>query len=483
VGYLTYCSSRCSSKHNGAGKKLGALVKTEAFKKNRNKVLLEKYGTNSMVELNADKIKLICLDRYGVDHPLKSKEIRQKRDEAVLKKYGVSSILLVDDIKAKIKQTCIERYGSESPLSNLDIINKSKTTRLSKFKSGILTDRLDLISEKNLVRQLDWVIDDFTGTRTQKYRWIHECGYKFTAGLDAGKMPSCPKCNKIISKVHYELIEFCESLGLKFTINDNTIISPRQVDLYFKDLNLGIEVNGVYWHSDEKKDKNYHEKKTDELLAQGIKLIHVFEDEWWQKKEIIKRRLLSVMGLDKKIYARKCTLVEVSPSDAKIFCETYHLQGSVNSKFKYGLIYDEELVALMTFGKPRRWNKGMIELGDWELLRYVSKFTIVGGASKLLSEFRRNNKGSIVSYAAKNWSSGNLYEKLGFTLRGNTGPGYFYVDLKGKLGRVSRQEAQKHKLPALLGDQFNEAESETENMKRVGYVKIYDSGNLVYIMD
>jgi hypothetical protein len=96
VGYLIYCSVSCSSKNNGAGAKLGALVKTEAFKKNRNTVLLEKYGTNNMAGLNADKIKQASIEKYGVDHPLKSIEVRQKRDDAVLEKYGVSSILQVD---------------------------------------------------------------------------------------------------------------------------------------------------------------------------------------------------------------------------------------------------------------------------------------------------------------------------------------------------------------------------------------------------
>jgi len=82
--YLQICSIRCSSKHNGAGESLGKLVKTQKFKDNRKITMFSKYGTDSMVTINRDKIKENSLEKYGVDHPLKSKEVRQLRDDSVL---------------------------------------------------------------------------------------------------------------------------------------------------------------------------------------------------------------------------------------------------------------------------------------------------------------------------------------------------------------------------------------------------------------
>ena len=472
--YLQICSIRCSSKHNGAGESLGKLVKTQKFKDNRKITMFSKYGTDSMVTINRDKIKENSLEKYGVDNPLKSKEVRQLRDDSVLENYGVSSILKVEHVRDQIKQTNIERYGSESHLANKDIIEKSRATKLKKFKSETLIDKLNLIKEKNEVKQLDWSVDDFTGTRTKKYKWIHSCGYEFISGLDSGKLPSCPKCNKVISRVHYEVINFCKDLGLDFIVNDRNLIGPREVDLYFPDKKIGIEINGVYWHSEKAgKDKNYHITKTEKLEEKGIKLIHIFDDEWLFKKDIVKSRLRSIFGLDDRIYARKCDIVKVTPKEARTFSEDHHLHGHVNAKVKLGLKFNGELVAIMTFGVPR-FNKKY----KWELLRYVSKGTVIGGASKLLKYFKSNNTGSIISYADRFWSVGNLYEKLGFDLIEKSGPGYSYVDMNSN--KISRVQAQKHKLKKLLGNNFNPDLTEAENMRNSGYEKIWNCGNYVF---
>lgn len=84
----------------------------------------------------------------------------------------------------------------------------------------------------------------------------------------------------------------------------------------------------------------------------------------------------------------------------------------------------------MTFGKSR-FNKKY----DWELLRYctLSNFNIIGGASKLLSYFKKNYGGSIITYADKRWSAGNLYKQLGFTQLKDSPPAYWYFFRKEKV--------------------------------------------------
>ena len=127
----------------------------------------------------------------------------------------------------------------------------------------------------------------------------------------------------------------------------------------------------------------------------------------------------------------------------------------------------------MIFGKPR-FNKKY----DYELIRFCSKMNInvVGAASKLFKHFKINYNGSIISYANRRFSNGNLYETLGFTKIDETKPNYFYI--KGKT-LLSRNKCQKHKLKNLL-DNFDENLSEHENMLNNGYLKVYDCGNLVF---
>lgn len=216
------------------------------------------------------------------------------------------------------------------------------------------------------------------------------------------------------------------------------------------------------------------------LLDNKQQLVHgeisIFEDEWLWKQKIVKSRLLAQAGLAKRIYARKCKIVEVSSEDATRFCEESHIQGSVQSSVRYGLSLEDKLVALMTFGKPR-FNKQY----EWELLRYCTTLnsTIVGGASKILAHFKKLHTGNLISYADRRWSTGNLYKTLGFTELTASPPSYFYVDQSKKV-RINRVRAQKHKLSMLLGDKFDPALTEAANMSAAGFARVYDCGNLVF---
>ena len=100
---------------------------------------------------------------------------------------------------------------------------------------------------------------------------------------------------------------------------NRVILDGKEIDIYIPEIKLGIEFNGLYWHSEEGgKDSKYHLNKTELCESNGIKLIHIFEDEWLYKKNIVKSRLKNILGLtENKIYARKCEIKEISSRDSK----------------------------------------------------------------------------------------------------------------------------------------------------------------------
>jgi hypothetical protein len=116
---------------------------------------------------------------------------------------------------------------------------------------------------------------------------------------------------------------------------------------------------------------------------------------------------------------------------------------------------------------------------DWELLRFCNKkyTSVVGGASKLFKHFLKNHSGSVISYADRRRSQGNLYKQLGFVFSHNSSPNFFYT--KG-LMLESRQKYQKHKLPKLL-ENFDATLTEKQNMFNHCYRIIYDCGNQVWV--
>jgi len=299
-----------------------------------------------------------------------------------------------------------------------------------------------------------------------------------TPGNHVLRKAGCPSCaSSGVSNKEKELLAFVLELGVHAQANNRTVIAPQELDIFVKEKNIAVEFNGSFWHSTRFLDKNYHAMKTELCWGRGIQLIHIAEHDWDTKKEIVKSMLRArLIGAKTRIFARNTEVREVSNKEATDFLEANHLQGACTSKHRIGLFCNDELVALMTFGKPR-FNKHY----EWELIRFCNKLNtqIVGGASKLLKAFRKTYEGGIISYARRDYSDGNLYSQLGFTAKGSSSPNYVWIN---QTEILPRYKTQKHKLVKLLGDKFDPSKSENANMQQAGFNKLYDSGNLIYTL-
>jgi hypothetical protein len=199
-------------------------------------------------------------------------------------------------------------------------------------------------------------------------------------------------------------------------------------------------------------------------------LIQVFEHEWAFKRGIVESHIDVLLGRCNRIFARACEVVVLDSKGFNEFCGVNHLQGVLNSKVRYGLVYKGDLVMVMGF------NGG----GDFVCTRLCSKLglVVVGGVSRLFSRFVRDYcPSSVVSFADRRYSVGGVYEKLGFKRLYVTSPNYFYV--KG-LDVFSRVRFQKHKLGGVLG-LFDGSLTEAENMFLNGYRRLWDAGHIKYL--
>ena len=291
----------------------------------------------------------------------------------------------------------------------------------------------------------------------------------------------CPKCGVVEFKGEYEIYQYlCNLIGEdKVQRRCKGILDGNyELDIYVPSENFAIEYNGLYWHSEIAKDKNYHLRKTDECNSKGIRLFHIFEDEWLEKSEIIKSMLSNIFGkTEHKIYARKCEIKEISTNDAKSFLNENHLQGYCVSKYRLGLFFNNELISVMTFGKSRHF-VGHNE-DKMELLRFANKINInvIGGASKLFSYFiKKYNPKEIVSYADKRWSEGHLYDVLGFMKYNESKPNYYYIVGRKRIYRFNLRKSilvEKYGCPKDM--------SEREFCLKQKWYRIYDCGCLCYI--
>jgi hypothetical protein len=293
----------------------------------------------------------------------------------------------------------------------------------------------------------------------------------------------CLSCSLKETKPEIEIKDFLMLNNVDFIENDRSVLDGKEIDILLPKHDIGIEYDGLYWHSDIFKDRKYHINKTNNSEKKNIQLIHIFEDEWLENKNIVKSIIKSKLGLyDNRYYGRKCIVKEIDSKTSKTFLIENHLQGNVNSGVKIGLFYDNKLVSLMTFGKKRiSLGSKTSKIGEYELLRFCNKLNtqIIGGASKLFKYFLRNySPTQIISFADRRYSHGDLYTQLGFEHVYNTQPNYFYFNKNNGV----REHRYKYRKNVLVSLGHDKSKTEFEIMKSLGYLKIYDSGSMKFNM-
>lgn len=368
-----------------------------------------------------EKLKIINEEKYGTEYLFSSNYFKEKRKKTMLEKYGTEHALLDENLLTKAKETNQERYGHENAFLNAEVQEKHRQTMLEKYS----------------------VTSPFLSTeirKKQKETWLNKYGVD-----NPRKSPSIKE--KIIdtkikngtmyvSSGEKEIREFISEIyvgEVKYNVQN---IIDGELDIYISAYKIAIEFNGMYWHSTEYKDENYHFDKSRKCDKEGIRLIHVFETLWNnpQKRAIYKQLIANALGSGLiKIRAKKCEIKELDSITARDFFNDNHLGGYVASKINYGLYYNDELIQVEMFSKPRFDQKI-----DWESTRGCSKlgYMIYGGYEKILKHFVNNfNVKSIISYVDFNVFKGALHEHAGFRFSHYTGPDHWYLNKKGELKR------------------------------------------------
>lgn len=451
-GFRIYCSVKCLSSSN--------TVKTKIKKTNN-----EKYGGNSPmcskdVQTKSKKTSLI---NWGVDNPSKSNVVKEKVKNTNNKNYGVDYISQRDDIKMSL---------SKIMKSNLDILKLSK--------------QLSIIDSLNK-KIFNYNISFSRIKETSLYEFkCHDCDRLFDIHKNTlndrinNRNIICTNCNKISNYSDYEnqVYDYVKKIYNGKIIRNSREIIGKELDIYLPDLKLAFEFNGLYWHSDVYKDKYYHKNKTDKCISNNIKLIHIWEDDWLFKNDIVKSRICNILGCSKKIWARNCDIREVSRSESNTFIKENHLQGIIGSKIRIGLFYKNELVSLMTFGDLRISLGHKSKKDNYEMLRFCNKkyLSVIGGASKLFKYFLEKYVPiKVISYADRSWSDGSLYRRLGFRMVGYTNPNFFYVVNNVRKNRFTYRKNR------LVEMGFDSSKSADQIIKEsFGYLKIYDSGSIKF---
>ena len=437
------------------------------------------------VDIKTFFFKKTNLEKLGVEYPFQSSLIQEKGKESCLEKYGVEYYNQTEESQIRRKETSLKKYGVENPSQNISIkIKKEKleAKKLNYAKSQNLVTVDDL--SKTFNRDESTIIDDIRLLNLKIIKFNNDTRFY----IEESNLPilsdffsKTDECGKSYSEK--ELVDFVKSIySDEIMENTKRIIPPKELDIYIPKMKLAIEYNGLYWHDENHVDKNYHLTKTNMCNKKGIDLIHVFEDDWLYKKEIVKSMIASRLGVYKeKIFARKCQIKEIEKDQAKIFFNENHLQGFAYGDLYLGLMFNDELIQCICINK-KGWHDGNVEL-----TRMVTKLNtqVVGGFSKLMKHISDYIEyKSITSYVYKAWFNGKGYIESGFKIVKENNPSYSYV-VNGR--RVHKSHFRKDKIKKMFergGLKFYDSDkTEHENMIENKIYRIYDCGTMKVIYE
>lgn len=180
-----------------------------------------------------------------------------------------------------------------------------------------------------------------------------------------------------------------------------------------------------------------------------------------------------------KINARNCKIKRVSQDDYINFTKENHKQKCAASDLIYGLYYNDELIQIMSFGKPR-FNK----MYQWEIIRDCTKkdIEVNGGTSRLWKHFIKNNvvKSCICySYPHDGEFTSKYVDYCGFINIRRAKPQkkiYFEGIWNGELKRIDKSILERHGADRLLKGNFGHDRGNEQILLDLGFEKKYEDG-------
>ena len=436
--------------------------------------------------VNLDKKYQMLLQKYvdkillarNLKHSIYEEEILKTLQEKNLKKYQYYYHWINDIKEIPLCQSCKINLCKWHANSYRKTCGPSCRNNI-RFKQNFIHEQSQINKLHTLTNNAYTYIGGYEGSHSKIKVTNKKCGCTFDV-IYLNLMYNSNYCihhreYNSISEGHAKVIDYVKTLidDKDITINNRKILNgKKELDIYIQKYNFAIEYNGVYYHSyNFGTEINSHYNKSENCDTIGISLLHVYEDQWIHKTDIIKSMISNKLQKNNKVYARKTSIKLLSSSEAKEFFDSSHLAGHTTASIYYGLVYDNKLVCAMSFSKPRFDKKY-----EWEIIRFSNALftSVIGGASKLLAHFiKENSPNNIMSYSSNDIGNGELYKSLGFNFLSRLLPGYSYID-KHRI-RHSRQKFQKHKLRNMIN--YDESKTEKQIMMESGYLLIHDAGN------
>jgi len=423
----------------------------------------------STIEQVINKRKQTCLQKYGTDNPSKVESIKEKKRITSKKNWNVEQPLAAKQIRERIAKTNIEKYGGVAPAQDASIRNKMVKSNIERYGVPHYS-----MTEAYKVQQSK-IINCASNVEVTLKDWLQAINYTKTLPSQITINQWFPFADSIKEEELIEKIEEYNSykthlehfIEKQLNLKHYNKKPPELEKLYRPDFKINdslyLNIDGLYWHKEDYRDKQYHMLLRKEFEKSNLRLLQFREDEIKSKLNIVKSMINNASkGISKKVYGRNTEIKDVANKQAINFLNANHLKGAKNAKHIGLFDKDNNLISLLS----------------WKIYKNICKIerfcslvdtVVIGGLSKLLSELEKRLVNQVNEYhywVDLRYGSGNQLKNFGYYISHET-IGFDWTDGKNCYNR--------------LHCTASETKSEKEEAATKKLFKLYDAGQRLWI--
>lgn len=292
----------------------------------------------------------------------------------------------------------------------------------------------------------------------------------------------CPVCSrKTVSGFSAAVAEWLDSQGITYLAESKLPYAGTRKVADFVIGNLVLELNGVYWHTEDRVGTNGHKEKLELATANGYVFMMFSDLEWNNKADIIKSSILHRVGMNNEpaVGARLLSVKTSTAAEARLLLDKYHIQGYANASHWFGLWADTELVAVAGFTMKTTGRGRSAHSTEAELIRYCTSRPVIGGCSRLIARAHKELNFTVLNTFSDNrFFEGGVYQACGFVETRKVSPSYSYSKHGKIINKASLQKSAFARNPKML---YDPALTERELAELNGFKRIYDAGKTLWV--
>lgn len=457
-----------------------------------------------------EKRRLNSLEKHGTEHPFQAESVKTKIQESldksdndmrfgserfketIVEMYGVDNVSKLESIKDKKVQSYQDRYGVNNPMQSKEVIKTREENMMNKY--GFTNNKYIGVENLEDFMNLSKLLKKKEMDTSQLCKYFNVKRDKMQREIREQDVALLVKnYDTPISLKEDKFKEFIKERFpyINVIINDRKVLKGRELDFYFPDISLAVEISPSRTHNTKHGyngspgvSKDYHINKFLGCSSKGIELITIFDWHDWDKLlEMIASKL---QGVNERVYARKTTYKE----DTEITKASFELLSNwhildLPSNFKRAndvskLIYEGETIGIALWTKTS--NDSKVEL---KRLVFKPGVSVIGGTSKLIKNYLSNHKHikEVMTYSDCDLGQGNVYDTLGFELTEESRPqlNYYNVYYKKHVKHLSLVMQGADRLLANFPNYEHVGMGEglpsnQEILDSYGFLQVYDCG-------